>query len=425
MGAFSNKNTVSFCLKALLYIVFLTFWFATISVLSLSSKWLKRRILWVVPFAGLMIASNALGAYIASFWSAAPFGGINYEAILWATKHIKVFHTTLAAIASDVMVVGFTVAAIGFVYGLFADVNFQYRRAASIQVSYLLWFFVTLTVALIFKSDLGSLSTKIMPLKDFTNHLTPKTGYDAALITAKETRAIYFMTGAFLLTGFNMATSGLLLMGILQCVQNPKGYIQTLKSFFHIPSLSGLQKKWQNRNKGPGPNGTFERELVTYSKDRHGNITKFPVIMYADKDVRQMEDWKAFEHCVAGVLRRRYGAAWVVDDLKASGQVKLAYGAVDQGVDVIVEMKNEETGKVSRMVVQCKYYSKAVGNDAVQQIHTAKNLYGAEYAMLITNHQVTAACQQLAESVGVYIKTGLDVRNMVKESPATMQVEAA
>lgn len=69
----------------------------------------------------------------------------------------------------------------------------------------------------------------------------------------------------------------------------------------------------------------------------------------------------------------------------------------DQGADLI------GTKSGVRVVFQCKFYSQPVGNKAVQEAHTAKAFQRADYAVVVTNADFTAAARQLAQSSGVFL----------------------
>lgn len=92
-----------------------------------------------------------------------------------------------------------------------------------------------------------------------------------------------------------------------------------------------------------------------------------------------------FEHFCASELER---AGWHVNTTKASG---------DQGADVIAKKS-----KV-KVVLQCKQYSKPVGNAAVQEAHSAKAHYSADFAAVVTNKSYTKSAKQLAASTGVLL----------------------
>lgn len=55
------------------------------------------------------------------------------------------------------------------------------------------------------------------------------------------------------------------------------------------------------------------------------------------------------------------------------------------------------------IVVQCKFYSQAVGNNAVQQALAGKVYAGAHHAVVVTNATYTASARALAGRAGVYL----------------------
>jgi len=69
----------------------------------------------------------------------------------------------------------------------------------------------------------------------------------------------------------------------------------------------------------------------------------------------------------------------------------------DQGVDVIAEKGNV------RVVLQCKLYSGAVSNKAVQEVVAGKAHQQAHHAAVVTNNRYTSAAQQLASTNGVLL----------------------
>ncbi|WP_227672650.1 restriction endonuclease [Komagataeibacter sp. FXV3] len=69
----------------------------------------------------------------------------------------------------------------------------------------------------------------------------------------------------------------------------------------------------------------------------------------------------------------------------------------DQGADVIAI----RGGK--RLVVQCKLYRNAVGNEAVQQISAARLHYHADIAAVVSNADYTTSARQLARSNDVFL----------------------
>ena len=69
----------------------------------------------------------------------------------------------------------------------------------------------------------------------------------------------------------------------------------------------------------------------------------------------------------------------------------------DQGADLIAEAGNR------RVVIQCKFYSRPVGNKAVQEAHAAVGFHGGDHAAVVTNARFTRSAKQLAEANGVLL----------------------
>lgn len=67
----------------------------------------------------------------------------------------------------------------------------------------------------------------------------------------------------------------------------------------------------------------------------------------------------------------------------------------DQGVDLIAEREG------LRLAIQCKNYSKPVGNNAVQQVFAGAQFYQAGAAAVVAPNGYTVAARQLASSLGV------------------------
>ena len=55
----------------------------------------------------------------------------------------------------------------------------------------------------------------------------------------------------------------------------------------------------------------------------------------------------------------------------------------------------------TKIVVQCKCYSKPVGIKAIQEAYAAKRYYGASRAAVATNRTFTRQARQLAKRCGV------------------------
>lgn len=102
------------------------------------------------------------------------------------------------------------------------------------------------------------------------------------------------------------------------------------------------------------------------------------------RDLREMSPYEFEEHC-ANVLR---SAGWSASATKRSG---------DQGIDVIAKKK-----KIV-VALQCKLYSSAIGNTAVQEAIAGREFLRATFAAVVTNSSYTKSARQLAENTGVLL----------------------
>ena len=69
----------------------------------------------------------------------------------------------------------------------------------------------------------------------------------------------------------------------------------------------------------------------------------------------------------------------------------------DHGVDLVAEKD------FYRLCLQCKKYSKAVGNAAVQEVTAGKSHYQGTHAAVVTNNSFTKKAIELAESNDVML----------------------
>lgn len=76
-------------------------------------------------------------------------------------------------------------------------------------------------------------------------------------------------------------------------------------------------------------------------------------------------------------------------------KTEITKGSGDQGADIIGMYRNH------KFVVQCKFYSAAVGNKAVQEAHAAKTYYRADRAIVVSNTNYTKSASELADSLGI------------------------
>tara|TARA_Y100000034_G_scaffold135557_1_gene207992 strand:- start:6809 stop:7702 length:894 start_codon:yes stop_codon:yes gene_type:complete len=111
-----------------------------------------------------------------------------------------------------------------------------------------------------------------------------------------------------------------------------------------------------------------------------------------------------FENYIRDLYRAQGYEAYTTADLRESGQlpkgVQGTAGSGEQGVDVVYFYKNQK-GDKKKVIVQCKHYSHKVSNSAIQEIHTARNLYNADKCKVITNNKFTEPAKTLAKSCHV------------------------
>ncbi|MFY9628112.1 MAG: restriction endonuclease [Methylocystis sp.] len=109
-----------------------------------------------------------------------------------------------------------------------------------------------------------------------------------------------------------------------------------------------------------------------------------------DEDMSPQE----FEHYCAAVLR----------EMKWKARVTQLSG--DQGVDIVADKRGK------RIVIQCKKYSKPVGNRAVQEIVAGIAHEGAQRGVVVTTSEYTPAAITLAASNEVLLLHHSELRKI-------------
>lgn len=104
---------------------------------------------------------------------------------------------------------------------------------------------------------------------------------------------------------------------------------------------------------------------------------------------------------------------YVVQHLKKRGfhNVEHTGAAGDFGVDIVA------TRHGVRYAIQCKYYTRNVPGDAVQQVAAGMTMYDCDRAVVVTNSRLTEGAKKLAKGNGVLVVEGLrpDQRSMTAE----------
>ncbi|MGD0578358.1 MAG: restriction endonuclease [Bryobacteraceae bacterium] len=95
------------------------------------------------------------------------------------------------------------------------------------------------------------------------------------------------------------------------------------------------------------------------------------------------------------------------EELRQSGwDARVTLQSHDQGVDVVAEKAGV------RVVLQCKLYSKPVGNKAVQEVAAAKAHERAHYGAVVSNSRYTPAAEQLAATNAILLLHYSDLANL-------------
>lgn len=108
-----------------------------------------------------------------------------------------------------------------------------------------------------------------------------------------------------------------------------------------------------------------------------------------------------FEHWCAGLLEKN-----------GFINVTVTPGSGDQGVDVLAEK-----GGV-RYAIQCKCYSKDLGNTPVQEVAAGKSLpsYHCQVGAVMTNRHFTKGAQELAQANGILLWDRDHLRTMIESA---------
>lgn len=123
-----------------------------------------------------------------------------------------------------------------------------------------------------------------------------------------------------------------------------------------------------------------------------------------------MEDVKTYQKCSIGPPEDGFQfESQIASALTKDGfvNVKVTEKSGDFGADILAEKDGV------KYVIQCKYYSSAVGVKAVQQVFSSKIHYSAHVAVVATNSIFTKAAKVLAEETGVLLWNGIKVQEML------------
>lgn len=107
--------------------------------------------------------------------------------------------------------------------------------------------------------------------------------------------------------------------------------------------------------------------------------------------------------------------AWVADGLRQFGWDAYAtQGSGDQGIDVIAKRDGVS------IALQCKLYSKPVGNKAVQEALAGAQYAGMDFAAVITNAGYTRSATELAAATNVILLSQYDIPKLHERFSSTV-----
>jgi len=78
-------------------------------------------------------------------------------------------------------------------------------------------------------------------------------------------------------------------------------------------------------------------------------------------------------------------------------------GSGDYGADLLVETA------AGKAVIQCKFYTRPVGYDAVKEAYTAKAIYKASAAFVVSNAAFTTQARRAARRLGVTLTNHAEI----------------
>jgi HJR/Mrr/RecB family endonuclease len=115
-----------------------------------------------------------------------------------------------------------------------------------------------------------------------------------------------------------------------------------------------------------------------------------------------------FEACIAAMYR------------KQGFEVYLTPYSNDKGVDVVV-LKNSEN-----YLIQVKQSKSLVGNEAIQEICTARNYYESKFKekfnlLTVTNNDYSTSAKILAKSNGIQLFNRIHLENLINSIDITIQ----
>lgn len=139
---------------------------------------------------------------------------------------------------------------------------------------------------------------------------------------------------------------------------------------------------------------TNEYDIISSKKDFIKICECIPCSFSNEEYIAQEQDYqgKDFDN-MSGLEFERY-CGYILEKNSFS-EIKITQASGDHGIDILAEKCG------INYAFQCKCYSNNVGNKAIQQAHTGKDLYHRDVAVVMTNRYFTKQAQEEAKQLGV------------------------
>jgi len=165
------------------------------------------------------------------------------------------------------------------------------------------------------------------------------------------------------------------LAGLICKSYNLGDLIRLIYNFeFTVKHLDELQRKYESEQE--------RQRLLRGDMSYENELENFKL------NLANVRTGNEFEKFLAMIFRR---LGYDVKETKGSG---------DKGADLILERNKK------KYIIQAKFYSKPIGNKAIQEAHSAKDIYKTHKAAVITNNTFTRQATEDGNTLNVVLVNG-------------------
>ncbi|MEO1536221.1 MAG: restriction endonuclease [Pseudomonadota bacterium] len=133
-------------------------------------------------------------------------------------------------------------------------------------------------------------------------------------------------------------------------------------------------------------------------------------LVFEQLEIREIEDREAGFDANNLPFDGHAFEKWVAEALVGFGwEASVTSGTGDQGIDVIAVKSDKTIG------IQCKLYSSAIGNKAVQEAHAGKVYYNVDVVAVLSNASYTSSAKDLAAVTGVKLLSHHDIPELYEK----------